>query len=145
MPRHRSAAFPWAIGDSGVVAFLYESHCNRTQTMRLAKAMTIEPATGKDTQAIVSIFIANNRDPGLFQESETRVRGKLQDCLVARNPIGGVVACAGLHRDSDQLAEIYGLASLTRTSRSGNRCSTYAEGQRASGRKAGDTSLVSDH
>jgi len=53
--------------------------------MRLAKAMTIEPAAGKDTQAIVSIFIANNRDPGLFQESETGVRGKLQDFLVAQS------------------------------------------------------------
>ena len=33
-------------------------------------AMTIESATAADTQSIVSIFIANKGDPGLFQESK---------------------------------------------------------------------------
>ena len=80
--------------------------------MRLAKGMTIEPATGKDTQAIASIFMANKRDRGLFQEPEARVRSNLRDFLVARDTNREVVACAGLHRDSDELAEIYGVAVL---------------------------------
>lgn len=44
--------------------------------------MRIEPATVHDTQAIVSIFIANKGDPGLFQESDAEVRRNLQDFLV---------------------------------------------------------------
>src|SRR5262249_29160040 len=65
-----------------------------------------------DTQAIVSIFIANKGDPGLFQEPEVEVRRTLRDFLVARDANGKVVACAGLHHDSAELAEIYGVAVL---------------------------------
>ena len=74
--------------------------------------MMIEPATINDTRAIVSIFIANQGDPGLFQEREAEVERKLGDFLVARDADGKVVACAGLHRDSRELAEIYGVAVL---------------------------------
>ena len=74
--------------------------------------MLIEPAKLEDTQGIVSIFIANKRDPGLFQERAEEVRRNLQDFLVARNENGTVVACLGLHRDSNELAEIYGVAVL---------------------------------
>ena len=74
--------------------------------------MRIEPATVQDTQAIVSIFIANKGDPGLFQESDAEVRRNLQDFLVARDANGKAVACSGLHRDSTELAEIYGVAVL---------------------------------
>ena len=74
--------------------------------------MTIEPATVKDVQAIVSIFIANRRDPGLFQEPEVEVKRNLQDFLVARDAKGRAVACSGLHQDSAELAEVYGVAVL---------------------------------
>jgi N-acetylglutamate synthase-like GNAT family acetyltransferase len=74
--------------------------------------MNIEPATARDTQAIVSIFIANRDDLGLFQESEVEVRRNLRDFLVARDASGKAVACAGLHRDTVQLAEIFGVAVL---------------------------------
>ncbi|MBZ5706780.1 MAG: GNAT family N-acetyltransferase [Acidobacteriia bacterium] len=74
--------------------------------------MTIEPATVNDTQAIVSVFIANQYDPGLFQEHEAEVKRNLRDFLVVRDANGKVVACAGLHRDSAELAEIYGVAVL---------------------------------
>ena len=70
--------------------------------------MTIEPATIKDTRAIVSIFIANKNEVGLFQQSEVEVRSSLKDFLVARDAGGTAVACLGIHRDSFELAEIYG-------------------------------------
>jgi hypothetical protein len=41
--------------------------------------MTIEPATEKDTADIVSIFIANQDDPGLFQEPEADTSWTLKD------------------------------------------------------------------
>jgi N-acetylglutamate synthase-like GNAT family acetyltransferase len=74
--------------------------------------MTIEPATIKDTRAIVSIFIANKNEVGLFQQSEVEVRRNLKDFLVAREAGGTAVACLGIHRDSFELAEIYGVAVL---------------------------------
>ena len=74
--------------------------------------MTIESARVADTHSIVSIFIANKDDPGLFQESEAEVRRNLRDFVVARDVNGAVVACLGLHRDSDELGEIYGVAVL---------------------------------
>jgi N-acetylglutamate synthase-like GNAT family acetyltransferase len=74
--------------------------------------MTIESATLADAQSIVSLFVANKDDPGLFQESEAEVKRNLRDFLVARDSNGMVVACAGLHRESDDLAEIYGVAVL---------------------------------
>lgn len=74
--------------------------------------MTIESATIKNVQAIVSIFIANRSDAGLFQQSEAEVKKNLQDFLVARDSNGRAVACLAIHRDSSQLAEIYGVAVL---------------------------------
>jgi len=74
--------------------------------------MTIEPATAADIQSIVSIFVANKDDPGLFQEPEALVRKNLADFLVARDAKGRVVACSGLHQDGPGLAEVYGVAVL---------------------------------
>lgn len=74
--------------------------------------MTIEPATVNDAQAIVSIFNANKHDRGLFQESQAEVARNLRDFLVARDANGKAVACSGLHQDSLDLAEIYGVAVL---------------------------------
>jgi N-acetylglutamate synthase-like GNAT family acetyltransferase len=62
--------------------------------------MTIESAEEKDAQAIVSIFIANQDDPGLFQEPESEVKRNLRDFSVVRDADGKAIACAGLHRDS---------------------------------------------
>jgi amino-acid N-acetyltransferase len=72
--------------------------------------MMIEPARANDAQAISSVFLANREDPGLFQEPVRRVQRNLSDFFVARNVDGRVIACAGLHRDSADLAEIYGVA-----------------------------------
>jgi amino-acid N-acetyltransferase len=74
--------------------------------------MNIDPAEPGDAQAIVSIFVANRDDPGLFQEPEVEVRRNLRDFLVVRNVSGELVACAGLHQDTAQLAEIFGVAVL---------------------------------
>jgi len=79
---------------------------------RVKETMKVESATTKDTQAIISIFAANQDDPGLFQESEAEVRRNLKDFLVARDAAGRAVACAGIHRDSAELAEIFGVAVL---------------------------------
>lgn len=75
-------------------------------------AVTIKPATIADTDAIVAIFISNKADPGLFQEPITDVRKNILDFLVARDASDRVVACLGLHRDSDELAEVCGVAVL---------------------------------
>ena len=77
-----------------------------------AGAMTIDSAAAEDTQSIVSVFLANKSDPGLFQETQVEVRRNLRDFLVARDANGRVVACLGLHRDSAELAEVYGVAVL---------------------------------
>src|SRR5262249_12283324 len=91
---------------------LLELQFNCMQMDRRQETMTIELATVKDTQAIVSIFIANKSDPSLFQEPEAEIRRNLQDCLVARDANGKAVACSALHRDTAELAEIYGVAVL---------------------------------
>jgi|HubBroStandDraft_6_1064221.scaffolds.fasta_scaffold5201004_1 hypothetical protein len=41
--------------------------------------MTIEPATEKDTEDMVSISIANQDDSGLFQEPEADASWTLKD------------------------------------------------------------------
>lgn len=74
--------------------------------------MTIEPATMADLKAIAAVFLSNKSDRGLFQEPLPEIKRNLADFLVARDANGGVVACAGLHRDTDKLAEIYGVAVL---------------------------------
>ena len=74
--------------------------------------MKIESATIADAQAIVSILASNKTDTGLFQEPMTEVQKNLADFLVARDANGGAVACLGLHRDSNELAEVYGVAVL---------------------------------
>jgi amino-acid N-acetyltransferase len=76
------------------------------------RAMIIESATLADTPFIVSILISNKSDPGLFQERIAEVRKNFSEFLVARDANGRVVACSGLHRDSSELAEVYGVAVL---------------------------------
>lgn len=60
--------------------------------------------------AISSVLALNRDDPGLFQESATAVARTLGDFFVARNEAGKIVGCAGLHRDSSELAEVYAVA-----------------------------------
>lgn len=72
--------------------------------------MRVERARTEDAKSIVSILVANRGDPGLFQEAEEQVRRNLGDFLVTLDPDGKVVGCAGMHRDSEELAEIYGVA-----------------------------------
>ena len=72
--------------------------------------MIIELAVAKDVDEIVALFKANQTDPGLFQQSQTEVTRNLTDFEVARDARGRVVGCAGLHRESDELGEIFGVA-----------------------------------
>lgn len=94
--------------------------------------MKIESATIADVQAIVSIFVSNKSDPGLFQEPVTAVERNLADFLVARDASGRAVACLGLHRDSNELAEVYGVAVLPKLQGHGigamlmQECKTWA-------------------
>jgi amino-acid N-acetyltransferase len=73
-------------------------------------AITITPAEAEDAVAISSVLAANRDDPGLFQESATAVVHTLGDFFVARDEGGKIVGCAGLHRDSPEMAEVYALA-----------------------------------
>jgi len=81
--------------------------------------MMIDAATIADIRAIAAIFISNRSDPGLLQESAAEVKGNLTDFLVARDANRDVVACLGLHRDTSELAEIYGVAVLQKFQRQG--------------------------
>jgi len=81
-------------------------------TQSKPSAVTIKPATMGDTDAIVTIFNSNKADPGLFQEPMAEVRKNIGDFLVGRDARDKVVACLGLHQDSDELAEVYGVAVL---------------------------------
>ena len=97
-----------------------------------------------DIRAIVSIFIANQGDPGLFQEQEAEVKRNLRDFLVqgrkreSRRMRGAASRFKGLSRNLWS-------RGFTGASRSGNRYQAHSEVQRASSRGPSDISLVSDH
>lgn len=74
------------------------------------QALTIKPATTGDATAISSVLAANRDDRGLFQESGEAIVRTIEDFFVARDGAGQVVGCAGLHRDSSELAEVYAVA-----------------------------------
>ena len=74
--------------------------------------VVIEPATIADIQAIAAVFISNRSDRGLFQEPVGELARNLADFLVARDALGSTVGCLGLHRDTGELAEVYGVAVL---------------------------------
>jgi amino-acid N-acetyltransferase len=76
----------------------------------MSEVVTIESARTEDALAISSVLAMNRDDPGLFQESAIAVAGTLVDFFVARNEAGRIVGCAGLHRDSPELAELYAVA-----------------------------------
>ena len=71
------------------------------------EAITIRPAMTDDAAAISCVLAVNRDDRGLFQESAAAVVRSIEDFLVACNGAGEIVGCAGLHRDSPRLAEIY--------------------------------------
>lgn len=74
------------------------------------EAITIRPAVTDDAAAISRVLAVNRADRGLFQESAAAVVRSIEDFLVACNGAGQIVGCAGLHRDSARLAEIYAVA-----------------------------------
>ena len=74
--------------------------------------MKIEVAQPADAKAIVFVLAANRNDPGLFQKPESLVRKTHAEWIVAREVDGRVVGCASLHRESDILAELHGVAVL---------------------------------
>jgi amino-acid N-acetyltransferase len=74
------------------------------------EALTIKPATTGDASAISSVLAANRDDRGLFQESAEAIVRTIGDFFAARDGAGRVVGCAGLHRDSPELAEVYAVA-----------------------------------
>jgi len=81
-----------------------EEHC------RVEQGITIEQARISDAGAISNILASNREDPGLFQESAKAVRCAIDDFVVARSETGEVIGCAGLHRDSFALGEVYAVA-----------------------------------
>ena len=70
----------------------------------------IRPASLADAAAIASVLALNRDDRGLFQESAEAVAHTIEDFTVAYNGAGQITGCAGLHRDSPSLAEIYAVA-----------------------------------
>jgi N-acetylglutamate synthase-like GNAT family acetyltransferase len=72
--------------------------------------VTISPAGGDDAAAISSVLAANRDDPGLYQKSAAAVARSIEDFFIARNRENEIVGCAGLHRESAELAEIYAVA-----------------------------------
>ena len=76
------------------------------------QGITISPATTGDAAAISAILAANHDDPGLFQKSPEAVVQAIEDFFVARNGAGEMVGCAGLHRESLTLAEVYAVAVI---------------------------------
>jgi len=76
------------------------------------QVITISPATTQDAAAISAVLAANHDDPGLFQKSPAAVAQAITDFFVARNDTGEMVGCAGLHRESPTLAEVYAVAVI---------------------------------
>lgn len=72
----------------------------------------IQRATEEDVSAIVSVLAANLDDPGLFQAPEKEVRANLDDFVVVRDPVRGVLGCAALRQYSETLAEILAVGVL---------------------------------
>jgi amino-acid N-acetyltransferase len=76
----------------------------------MKEKITIGAARADEIVAISSLLAANRDDPGLFQESPAAIAEALEDFLVARTEQGETVGCAGLHRDTPELGEIYAVA-----------------------------------
>jgi amino-acid N-acetyltransferase len=76
----------------------------------MKEKITIGAARGDEIVAISSLLAANRDDPGLFQESPAAIAEALEDFLVARTEQGETVGCAGLHRETPELGEIYAVA-----------------------------------
>ena len=72
--------------------------------------ITVGPAGAGDEAAICCVLADNRRDPGLYQESTAAIARALGDFVVARDRVGRVVGCAGLHRDAPELAQVYAVA-----------------------------------
>ena len=76
------------------------------------QVITISPATTQDAATISAVLAANHDAPGLFQKSPAAVAQAIADFFVARNGAGETVGCAGLHRESPTLAEVYAVAVI---------------------------------
>jgi amino-acid N-acetyltransferase len=74
--------------------------------------MRVEPAKPSDAPSIGSVFFANRGEHGLFRKHEAELRRSWPNFLVALDANGTVVGCAGLHRDPQGWAEIFGVAVL---------------------------------
>jgi len=81
--------------------------------------ISIGPADVHEAAAISDVLALNRQDPGLYQKSEKAIRKVIQDFLVARTEGGKIVGCAGLHRESSELAETYAVAVVPQCQRSG--------------------------
>jgi len=83
-----------------------------TSGIPMNEVLTITPAVTDDGVAISSLLAANRDDRGLFQESAEAIVRTIKDFFVARDATGRIVGCAGMHRDSASLAEVYAVAVL---------------------------------
>ena len=77
------------------------------------REITVARATISDASAISSVLASNREDRGLFQESAEALHRTIEDFVVARLETE-IVGCAGLHRDSLDLGEVYAVAVLPR-------------------------------
>lgn len=76
----------------------------------MGEFLTIRQATKTDAGAISLVLFQNRADRGLYQESAEAVIHTIEDFWVAQNDAGDTVGCAGLHRESPRLAEVYAVA-----------------------------------
>lgn len=98
----------------------------------VTKSFTIEAARAEDAADISCALALNRDDPSLFQKSAAAIAAMVGDFLVARKQDGEIVGCAGLHRESADLAELYAVAVVPQCQGHGvGRLLTQACQQRA--------------
>lgn len=76
----------------------------------MGEFFAIRQASRNDAEAISAVLSLNRLDRGLYQESSEAVIHTIQDFWVAQDGAGQIVGCAGLHRESPSLAEVYAVA-----------------------------------
>lgn len=98
----------------------------------MVQPVSIRSATRNDAAAICGILVANRDDPGLFQKPASAIAASIGDFVVGVCGTGQILATAGLHRESLNLAEVYAVAVLPSYQGAGiGRCLVEACLQRA--------------
>lgn len=79
----------------------------------------INTAQMSDASEISAVLSANWADRSLFQESASGIARNISEFVVARDETGRIVGCAGVHRDSAKLAQLYSIAVVPQRQGSG--------------------------